>query len=68
MSMAPKITVLWCEETQQYGIGFSFYAKDDSGNSATLHSTAWITPEQLTELKLAITECEAEQIKRKETE
>jgi hypothetical protein len=66
--MTPNITVLWCEGTQQYGIGFSFYAKDDNGNSATLHSTAWITPEQLTELKRAIAECESKQVTGEETE
>jgi hypothetical protein len=68
MSMTPNITVLWCEGTQQYGIGFSFYAKDDSGNSSTLHSTAWVTPEQLTELKQAIAQCESERTVKEETE
>lgn len=59
--MSMSLAVIYCEATEQYGISFSYYANDKEGNDTTLHSTAWLTPLQLAELKIKIAEAEKEE-------
>lgn len=49
-----NITVLSCEELNQYGVQFRFAGNDENGDRCALSTTAWLTPLQLELLEQAI--------------